>query len=235
VHNSTTASIERWWRELFDIDEALWSSVTVVHPHGQLGQYAGWFVAWRDAGVHVSAPSDADADDVASLRNASLHELQQPAFWHAFARQRGLEVIGPGVHRYLDEDPGTPAGVREADVSELRALEDQVEVEDWWECGFDESLDEPGVVAFAADGGGAVLTELDGAPRNVTLLVAPHARGRGLGIELGRAAASYAVRHHGYARWRSRDTNVPSTRVAQRLGFEAYATQLAVRRGSSEA
>jgi GNAT superfamily N-acetyltransferase len=232
MNESTRADVERWWRELFDVDGELWSRVTVVHPHPQLGDYAGWFVAWRDSGVHVSAPSSADAHEVASLARESAIALQDVTFWQAFAHQRGLEVIGPGVHRYLDEDPGPAAGVREVDPSELRALGERVELEDWWECGFDESLDEPGVVAFAADGGGAVLRELDGAPRNVTLLVVPEARGRGVGTELGRAAASYAVRHHGYARWRSRDSNVPSTRAARRLGFEPYATQLAVRPAS---
>ena len=84
---------------------------------------------------------------------------------------------------------------------------------------------EPGTIAFATEGGGAVLTELAGAPRNIGLLVAPEARGVGIGTELGRAAASFAVRRHGYARWRCRDTNVPSARAADGLGFEPYATQ----------
>lgn len=235
MREESIARVDAWWRDLFDIDEELWRSVTVLHPHGRLDQYAGWFVAWRGTGVHISAPTVGDANDVASLRAASPLDLQQPAFWDAFARQRGLEVIGPGVHRYLDTDPGPAAGIREVHPDELRHLEHLVGEEDWWECGFDESLDEPGVVAFATEHGGAVLRELDGAPRNVTLLVAPGSRGRGAGTELGRAAASYAVRHHGYARWRSRDTNVPSSRAAERLGFEAYATQLAVRPATSSA
>jgi GNAT superfamily N-acetyltransferase len=232
MHDRTTARVDAWWRELFSIDDELWSTVTVLHPHRQLGAYEGWYVAWRDNGVHVSAPSSAEAREVSSLMNETAVALQDVSFWEAFAKQRGLEVIGPGVHRYLDEDPGPAADVREVDPSELRALGERVALDDWWECGFDESLGEPGVVAFATDGGGAVLRDLDGAPRNVTLLVVPDARGRGLGTELGRAAASYGVRHHGYARWRSRDTNVPSTRAAARLGFESYATQRAVRPAS---
>jgi GNAT superfamily N-acetyltransferase len=235
MREGTRREVEQWWRDFFDVHDALWSNVTVRHPHGLLGDYAGWYVAWRDAGVHVSAPSSAQVHEVASLTQESASTLQDATFWQAFAKQRALELIGPSVHRYLDEDPGPARGVREVAPSELRTLGEQVEVDDWWECGFDESLDEPGVVAFAAEGGGAVLRVLDGAPRNVTLLVVPEARGRGLGTELGRAAASYAVRHHGYARWRSRDTNIASTRAAQRLGFESYATQLAVRSGSSPA
>jgi GNAT superfamily N-acetyltransferase len=229
MRDATRREAEQWWRDVFDVHDTLWSNVTVLHPHGLLGDYAGWYVAWRDSGVHVSAPSDADANDVASLANEAPVSLQAVAFWHAFAQQRGLEVIGPAVHRYLDDDPGPADGVQVVAPDSLLALRDEVSDDDWWESGFDDALSEEGAVAFATDGGAAVLTDLAGAPRHVGLLVARDARGRGLGVELGRAAASYAVRHHGYARWRSRDTNIASTRAAQRLGFEPFVTQLAVR------
>jgi GNAT superfamily N-acetyltransferase len=232
MKQSTQADIEQSWRDLLGVDDALWSSVTVLHPHGQLGDYAGWYVAWRETGLHVSAPSSAHATEVAALRDTSATELQRPEFWQAFAQRRGLVVIGPGVHHYLDVDPGTSDDVREVDPGALRVLCDLVDPEDWWESSFDDALDDPRTIAFATDAGGAVLTELDGAPRNIGVLVVPDARGRGAGTELGRAAASYAVRAHGYARWRCRDTNVASVRAAERLGFEPYATQLAVRSGS---
>ncbi len=108
---------------MFDVGDELWSAVTVVHPHGRLGDYPGWYVAWREGGVHVSAP------------------------WTS-TRGRPTACAGSSQRR---------------------------------------------------------------------------------------TATSYAVRQHGYARWRCRDTNVPSARAAERLGFEPYATQLAVRRGSSAA
>jgi RimJ/RimL family protein N-acetyltransferase len=125
--------------------------------------------------------------------------------------------------------------VREVEPTSLLELRDRVSDDDWWESGLEDAAAEPGTVAFATDGGGAALSELAGAPRSIGLLVVPGARGRGLGTELGRAAASYAVRRHGFARWRCRDSNVSSARAAKRLGFEAYATQLAVRSGSSPA
>ncbi len=235
MRDRTRHEVEQWWRDVFDVRDALWSNVTVLHPHGLLGDYEGWYVAWRDTGVHVSAPSSAEADEVASLANESPHSLQAVEFWHAFARQRGLTVIGPGVHRYLDQDPGPAPGVELVDPGALLALRDRVAADDWDESGFEDALVESGAVAFATAGGGAVLTELAGAPRNIGLLVAEDARGGGLGTTLGRAAASYAVTRHGYARWRSRDSNVPSSRAAERLGFEPYATQLAVRSESSPA
>jgi hypothetical protein len=235
MRDRTRREVEQWWRDVFDVHDALWSKVTVRHPHGLLGDYAGWYVAWRDAGVHVSAPSNAVVDEVASLAAESPISLQRVEFWHAFAEQRGLTVIGPGMHRYLDDDPGPTDGVERVDPEALLVLRELVDDDYWVESGFEDALAESGAVAFATAGGGAVLTELAGAPRNIGLLVADDARGAGLGTTLGRAAASYAVTRHGYARWRSRDTNVPSGRVADRLGFEPYATQLAVRSGSSPA
>ncbi len=94
----TRREVETFWRDLFGVPaEQLWRQVTVQHPHSRLGSYEGWYVAWRDRGVHVSAPSSADAADVASLAEASPLELQDPAFWRAFATQRSLRVIGPAV------------------------------------------------------------------------------------------------------------------------------------------
>ena len=48
-------------------------------------------------------------------------------------------------------------------------------------------------------------------------------------VEVGRAAASYAVSRHGLARWRARTTNSASIGAARRLGFEPWCTQLAIR------
>ncbi len=235
MRDRTRREVEQWWRDVFDVRGALWSNVTVLHPHGLLGDYEGWYVAWRDGGVHISAPSAAAADDVASLAREAPLSLQAVEFWHAFAKQRGLIVIGPGVHRYLDDDPGASDEVERVDPGALFALRDLVDADDWEESGFEDALAESDTVAFGTAGGCAVLTELAGAPRNIGLLVAKEARGGGLGTMLGRAAASYAVARHGYARWRCRDSNLPSVRAAQRLGFEPYATQLAIRRESSVA
>jgi hypothetical protein len=67
MRDGTRREVEQWWRDVFDVQDALWSKVTVRQPHVLLGDYAGWYVAWRDAGVHVSAPSSGGVDDVAAL------------------------------------------------------------------------------------------------------------------------------------------------------------------------
>jgi GNAT superfamily N-acetyltransferase len=230
--------VEQWWQELFGIHDGLWSSVTVQHPHGHLGDYEGWYVAWRDSGVHVSAPSTAEAGDVESLRHASAASLQEAAFWQTFADQRGLELIGPSTHFYLDDDPGLSDLVTTLRPEHMDALQDDVPPEQWVEGGM---ADDPspelrfGVLRGGRAVAAAVLNDWRGKPGDVGVLVVPDARGRGLGTAVGRHAASYAVREHGIARWRAATTNLASMRIAEGLGFEAYATQLAIRSGSSAA
>jgi hypothetical protein len=131
--------VDDWWREVFDIGDALWSSVTVRHPHGYLGDYEGWYVAWREGGVHVSAPSTADVDEVASLRDEPALSLQVTEFWQAFAHQRGLEIIGPSTHFYLDDDPDRGEPVTRLGPEHMGALRDEVRPEQWVEAGMADS------------------------------------------------------------------------------------------------
>jgi GNAT superfamily N-acetyltransferase len=243
MREDTRRDVEAFWRAVFGVaDDQLWRQVTVQHPHTRLGSYEGWYVAWRAHGVHVSAPESADAADIASLTDASPVELQDPAFWQEFATQRSLRVVGPAIHHYLDADPGVPHDVEQVDPVRLALLRNRASPEDWAESGIPEALDEGGE-ALAIWGtvgetdrpwvpallGGAVLTETAGARRDIGLLVAEEARGHGVGARLGQAAASYAISWHGWARWTAQASNEPSLRTARRLGFEPYATQLALR------
>lgn len=243
MQEATRRDVESFWSDLFGVArDELWQRVTVQHPHSRLGSFEGWYVAWRADGVHVSAPSSADAEDVASLTATNPVELQDPAFWQVFARQRLLQVVGPARHHYLDEDPGVPTDVEQVDPVRLTLLRGRTTAEEWEESGVPDALVEGGeaVALWGSTGeedrpwvpallGGAVLTETAGARRDVGILVAQEARGRGVGLRLGRAAASYAIAWHGWARWTCRTDNEASLRTAARLGFEPYATQLALK------
>ncbi len=232
MQDLTRRQVEQWWRDVFDTHDALWSTVTVRHPHGLLDDYAGWYVAWRDTGVHVSAPSSADADEVASLSQESAITLQATEFWQAFANQRGFELRGPSTHFYLDVDAGPSAGVVELSADEVELLRATMPPDEWDEGGMAGRSSPPlsfGVVEDGRPVACAVLNEWRDVPSDLGVVVDPSRRGQGLATTVGGHAASYAVREHGIARWRAATTNVPSTRAARRLGFEGYATQLAVR------
>ena len=223
--------IDDWWASLFNVPRVdLWRGVT-TSPHRALGDYPGWFVAWRNDGLHVSMPAGSHTDVVEALTAESLGRLQDPAHWQAFADHQGLRVIGPGIHHYLDHDPGPSPAVVEIPVVETGLLRSTVTDDEWQEAGLD---DDDITVAFGAYVDGelvavSTLADFAGEPRHIGVLVSPDARGRGLVDEVGRSAASYAIRNHRLARWRARPDNRGSSGAARRLGFDPWCTQLAIR------
>lgn len=230
MRESCAAAVESWWADLLAVDaDDLWNTVT-VREHRRLSDYPGHFVAWRLDGVHVSTPAGCVPRLSASLESAETATLQDEEFWRSFAKSQGLSLIGPSTHAYLDLDPGSVPGLGQVTADDLRELRGQVDESEWEESGFAEhprvtfGWYEHGELVAAAN-----LSDFAEAPRDVGVLVAPSARGRQLVDVVGRAAASYAIEHHGFARWRARTENAASLRAADRLGFEEWCTQLAVR------
>ena len=231
MQKQTEVLVGDWWASVFGVaGDALWRSVT-LRPHtDRLGEYAGFFVSWRGGGVHVSLPSSCPLDAVEALASTAPALLQQEGFWRTFATARSMTLIGPSTHAYLDVDPGLDPEVRQVGVEEISSLRERVSAEEWQEAGFAEATPvsfgwyEDGVLQAAAN-----LSDFADAPRDVGVLVASSARGRGLVDRVGRAAASYAVQHHQVARWRAHTKNTASLRAAERLGFEPWCTQLAIR------
>lgn len=249
MHPATAAAVDRSYARVFGVDEEdLWCDLT-VRTHRRLGDYPGWYVAWRGEGVHVSSPVDAPAVDAGMLAGCEIPELQDVAFWRRFADERGLRLVGPATHTYLDADPlarggrvgdgpadgdgagdGDGDGVVALDAAQREQLRTTVPAADWEEAGW---ADRPalawGLVVEGRVVAAANLRPVDGAPLDVGVLVAPAHRGRGLAERVGRHAASWAVRHHGHARWSSRDDNAASLATARRIGFETWCAQVAVR------
>jgi RimJ/RimL family protein N-acetyltransferase len=226
----TRAFVDDWWAETFACPRAdLWQGVR-VRPHARLADYAGFWVAWRDSGVHVSTPSSVSAEEADSLATQGFRALTDPHFWSTYGAARGWVLVGPAVHSYLDEDPGDDGTVPRIDRSLLTSLESVTPEEEWRESGLgDESGDVLGCLADGRLVAAASLTDFGDQPRDIGVLVAPELRGRGLGRRVGGAAASYAIRRHGFAAWRAFVGNGASLAVSRELGFEPYAHQLAVR------
>jgi hypothetical protein len=230
MREETLRTVDEWWATTFGIERAeLWVTST-VRPHAVLGDYPGWFVVWREKGVHISTPSAVEAREVQSLSAIGLPELADAAFWKAFGLQRGLTLHGPSVHAYLDEDPGAATEVVVISDADLDFLREGVPAEEWGESGWEhEPAHQWGIVEDGRVVAAANLTDWGGTPRDVGVLVSPHARGRGLAEAVGRHAASQAIREHGVARWRAQVTDLASVHASRRLGFEPWATQLALR------
>ena len=129
MQESTRDEIERWWRDVFDVDRERWSSVTVSHPHESHGDHEGWFVASRDGGVHVSAPSSAEAHEVASLANEAAIALRDAAFWPAVA----FGMVVEGARRRRE-----PRRVARRRAARLRALCDPARGQAWMVAGLND-------------------------------------------------------------------------------------------------
>ena len=231
MHSTTLSVLDDYYAHLLSADHAeLWGAVT-VRPHGErLGSYEGYYVAWRGDGVHVSMPPSGGQGTRDTLFKEPLAILQNPGFWRDFAANRGLQVIGPSTHAYLDEDPGPVDGVTRLREDDLASLRRAVDAADWAESGWNDrpphlfGVYENDMLVAAAN-----LNLFHHQPRDIGVVVAPSARGRRLSVKVGQHAASFAIRGYGFARWGARDTNAASRAVSSRLGFEPWCSQLAVR------
>jgi GNAT superfamily N-acetyltransferase len=228
---ATLSALNDYYTDLFGIDRAsLWHGVTVRRHTGRLQGFEGYYVAWRSGGVHVSMPLSGGFQVTGALSTAVVDTLQNPDFWREFAATRGLQVIGPSTHAYLDRDPGPLDGVTLPQDDDLRSLREAVDESDWAESGWNDQpphifgLYEEGLLVAAAN-----LNLFHHQPRDIGVVVARGARGRGLSKKVAQHAASFAIRTHGFARWGARNSNAASLAASRRLGFERWCAQLGVR------
>jgi GNAT superfamily N-acetyltransferase len=220
----------------------LWQQSTVTAPHACDGPLAGrseWYVVWRGEGVHVSVPASAKDADLARLSGIGVSELRDLTSWAELADEMSLAPHVPEILHVLDEDPGVPDSVEQVDPIRLTQLRRAVDDQEWSASHLDRATRE-GCVAVALWSetgsverswvpellGAAVLTDHAGARRDLGVLVATHARGRGFGRLVGQAAASYAVAWHGWATWHCRADDDASLHLGRSIGFEPYATRL---------
>jgi GNAT superfamily N-acetyltransferase len=231
MHAATVSALSDYYTDLFGIDHAaLWQGITVRSHTGRLHDYEGYYVAWRGDGVHVSMPPSGGSEVTRDLSTATVETLQKPDFWREFAASRGLQVIGPSTHAYLDRDPGPIDGVTIPHDHDLRSLREAVDEADWVESGWNDQpphifgLYEEDVLVAAAN-----LNPFHQHPRDIGVVVARGMRGLGLSKRVAQQAASFAIRTHGFARWGTRNSNAASLAASRRLGFERWCDQLAVR------
>lgn len=222
-----------WERLLGLCEEQLFAECTVT-LHGRLGDYPGVFVVERDGAVHVTAPSWLLDQTTEAVDGRSADELLSAAWWEG-ALGCTYEVRGPAVHHYLDHAVQLPprhggAVARMAALDDIAPLRETIADHVWEESGFD---DDPDVVFVLETADGIVaasnLSLFDDMPADVGVLTHPDHRDRGHGTAVAAVATDLSVELNRLARWVARIDNGPSMTLAQRLGFEPWCRQLAVR------
>jgi predicted GNAT family acetyltransferase len=142
-------------------------------------------------------------------------------------------VIGPAFIGYADSVAAAPQAARllNADdttaVAALRAACRELE----WEHGGSEVGQHPAFGVFVDDqlAAFAGYEIWGGTIAHISVISHPGHRGRGFGSAAVAQLTAHALAAGLLPQYRTRDSNQPSMRIAERLGFKRYATSLAMR------
>lgn len=202
-----------------------------VVTHGEeLAGYRGVLALFRDGGATASVPPDRATEFRGLL--AGLEDCGTPkAFAEALAPVASL-VLGPAYLGYTLEIRGDDPRARTLNHEDAAAVEELREAcgETEWEHG-GASLDLPCSGVFEDDQLAALsgYEIWGGTIAHLYIVTHPAFRSRGS----GRAAVAHLARRALAAgllpQYRTLEANTPAIRIAEALGFQSYATSMAVR------
>jgi RimJ/RimL family protein N-acetyltransferase len=236
----TTEIVDEYWaRDLGCRRDELRPPVPRIQAHGGgLKNYPGVFILTLGVAPVVSAPSELAT---ALSPGSALFTAESVA---APDELRGLlgpahveRVIGPAFLNYADAgsfrspDVGTTRELSVSDTVEFEALRAICASNDWEGKGFDLQARR----TFGAFGDGGHLLAIahfeiwEGRIAHLSVVAHPHARRRGHATRAVAAAARCALDSDLVLQYRVLRENVPSRRVAAKLGFEAYGWSIAAR------
>lgn len=232
------AFVDETWAERFGLDREVFAraGVHVIEHVGWLAEYRGIFLLRINDACIISAPPDV-ADRV---RDRCAGRAPAEVYTRGSAEELVAEdaalVLGPSVHSYLDASTFRAPGacdarpLADADQAIVDAFRSDVPDEEWSEGGF---VPYPDVVWGAFEDGALVamgnMTEFAGQPADVGIVTHTAARGRGYATRLAGAMTAAALPTSPVIRYRALETNVPSRRVARKLGFVTHGSNIAVR------
>lgn len=217
----------------------LCSPEPVVLTHAAaLEDYAGIYILQRPGTAPLlSLPAPLLCDFGARLAAAATVGLDPGARWTQLLGPRLERIIGPAWIGYTDAQtlyPATDMGeVRPLSSADCPALERlrQACTPTEWEHGGSRLGEHRVVGAFTGDELAAIAGyEIWGESiAHLSVLTHPASRGQGFGRAVVRAAAALALAGGLIPQYRTLAANAPSRAIAASLGFEFYATSLALR------
>jgi RimJ/RimL family protein N-acetyltransferase len=231
VRAETRVRVDAFWSRYFDVP------VDRLHQHGVIvsstdDEWPGIVVAGDECSTWIRCPEELRSALI-GVAGLAPSTLWRAGTWRKLLGRRVAEVFGPSIHAYADDEADLPADdprVREVVGTDLAVLARQASPGEWAEGGFAGGvLRAFGLFDASRMVAAANLTDFDGMPADVGVLTDPRWRGRGLGFTVAAAATGAAIAAHGVARWRALHTNRASRRIAERLGFTPYGSNLTVR------
>jgi GNAT superfamily N-acetyltransferase len=220
-----------WAGHLNCSPEELFSRPLHIVTHGEeLQGYRGALALFRDGAATVSIPPDR-AEELRGLL-VGLESGCAPEQFAAALTPVATLVLGPAYVGYTTDIRGDDALARslsEEDAASVESLRLACGEEEWDHGG--SSLDVPCSGVFC-DGQLAALAGYEtwgGTIAHLCIVTHPGFRGRGFGKSAVAHLARRALADGLLAQYRTLDANAPSIRIAEALGFQRYATSMAVR------
>lgn len=209
---------------------------TTVVPHAWLGDYSGvWFFV-REGACIVSAPGAWCEPIRDALAERTFDAILSGEGLRALSGSSFDRTVGPAYQGWLEPDRFSPfvaPEVREvvaSDAPAVERLQASCSEEDWRDA--DLKLDPPGAFGFFEAGelcAASSLTEWMPGIVGPGVLSRPDVRGRGCGAAVVSAAVGHALAADALVIYQTLMENAGACGIARRLGFEQYASHIAVR------
>ncbi len=228
-------TVEAYWARLFALDEReLGEPGLRVVPHAALATYQGVWLWWHGDSTIVDVSPDRLLEAVTRAEEWSSAPPRTAAELREFMGQPRATVIGPAYHGAAECVSATAVDgcqITEVDPVTLEGFATLADTDpQGWRGG---GLDGRREAVFGALYGGreAALCnyKIDGADgARIGVFTAPEFCGKGIGRAVASACAANAAERGFLALWQTLESNVPSVRLAESIGFKRAGNHLAL-------
>jgi GNAT superfamily N-acetyltransferase len=234
----TRRRIDGYWAEFFGCtpDRLRPAEPVVLAPAAALPDYDGVYIQSFGAAPLISVPPTLPASIRDALARAAREGLEADARWADALGASFDRIVGPAWIGYADQQtlragaptPGTRR-LTEADRPLIEQLRDACTPTEWEHAGGDEGELAVGVFVDEELAALARYVAWGGGIAHVSIVTHPARRGRGHGREAVAALTREVLARGLVPQYRVLADNAPSLAVAGALGFQHYATSLALR------
>jgi GNAT superfamily N-acetyltransferase len=237
LSSATRTAIDAYWALSFACPvEALRPTRALVVPHAAHESFRGVYAMTFGAEPIVSVPVETIGELAPVLRVWTAATLRSPERALASLGQPAREVIGPAWLGYADAGTFRPRRSSSSrmldpgDAISVGVLRDACTSLEWEHGG--SALGRDPVAGSFVDGVQAALAGYEtwgDRIAHIAVVSHPAFRGRGHARAAVAAIARYALDRGLVLQYRTLESNTPSRRIADSLGFHHVATSLAVR------
>jgi GNAT superfamily N-acetyltransferase len=233
----TIQRIDAAWAAFFGLSPPafLRPGVQVV-AHHQLADYHGVWLFRHHASLCLSVPSDSVQSVQTAVRANTVESLFSEAGVRGLLGSRIERIIGPAYYGYVERaqfrsapHPGVRALSR-ADQAALHQLADACEMDAWEHSGI--TFDEAHVFGCFVDDRLVAAARYQSAweeTAHIGVVTHPAYRGHGYGRAVVSAATAQGLKAGFIMLYQTLLANAPAVALATGLGYQLYATHLAVR------